>query len=153
MSYVIAAPEVVGTAATDLASLGSKLSEARAAAATQTTRVLVAAQDEVSAAIAAVFSAHGQGFQALSAQAAVFHDQFVQALESSAGSYASAEAANLEALGNTLVTDIFGSPGPAQTRPSGVEHVDIHVDIPDWAGRSAKMLRKAANQCGSRSQN
>jgi acetyl esterase/lipase len=110
MSYLIAAPEVVGTAATDLASLGSKLSEARAAAATQTTRVLVAAQDEVSAAIAAVFSAHGQGFQALGAQAAAFHAQFVQALKSSAGSYASAEAANLAALGNTLVTDIFGSP-------------------------------------------
>ena len=32
--------------------------------------VLAAAEDEVSAAIAALFSAHGQGFQALSAQAA-----------------------------------------------------------------------------------
>ena len=57
MSFVVAVPEVLGTAATDLTSLGSTLSEANAAAATQTTGVLAAAEDEVSAAIAAVFSA------------------------------------------------------------------------------------------------
>ena len=74
MSFVMAVPEVLGTAATDLTSLGSTLSAANAAAAAQTTGVLAAAEDEVSAAIAAVFSAHGQGFQALSAQAAAFHD-------------------------------------------------------------------------------
>jgi hypothetical protein len=34
---------------------------------------LAAAEDEASAAIAAVFSAHGQGFQALAAPAAAFH--------------------------------------------------------------------------------
>ena len=88
----------------------------------QTTGVLAAAEDEVSAAIAAVFSAHGQGFQALGAQAAAFHAQFVQALKSSAGSYASAEAANLAALENTLVTAIFGSPAippvPATLNPT-----------------------------------
>jgi triacylglycerol lipase len=72
--------------------------------------VLAAAEDEVSAAIAALFSAHGQGFQAVSAQAAAFHAQFVQALKSSAASYASAEAANLAALEKTLATEIFGSP-------------------------------------------
>ena len=98
MSFVIAMPEALGTAATDLASLGSTLSTANAAAATPTTGMLAAAEDEVSAAIAALFSAHGQGFQALSAQAAAFHDQFVQALTASAGSYASAEAANAAAF-------------------------------------------------------
>ena len=44
MSFVIAMPEVLGTAATDLTSLGSTLSEANAAAATQTTGVLTAAR-------------------------------------------------------------------------------------------------------------
>ncbi len=72
MSFVVAVPEVLGTAATDLAGLGSSLSEARAAAATQTTGVLAAAEDEVSAAIAAVFSGprsamwsadHGRAFR------------------------------------------------------------------------------------------
>ena len=80
MSFVIAAPEMMTSAATDLATIGSALSDAKAAAATPTTGVLAAAEDEVSAAIAAVFSAHGQGFAALGAQAAAFHDQFVQAL-------------------------------------------------------------------------
>lgn len=38
-----------------------------------------AAADEVSAAIAELFGAHGQEFQALSAQASAFHDRFVRA--------------------------------------------------------------------------
>src|SRR6202795_152470 len=98
MSFVIAAPGFVTAAASDLASLGSTISSANAAAATQTTGVLAAAEDEVSAAIAAVFSTHGQGYQALGARAAAFHDQFVQALTAGAGSYASAEAANAAAF-------------------------------------------------------
>src|SRR5271166_2435330 len=110
MSYVIAAREMMAAAAGDLATIGSDLSAAHTAAAAQTTGMLAAAEDEVSAAIAALFSAHGQGFQALGAQAAAFHAQFVQALKSSAGPSASVEAANLSALGNTLVTGIFGSP-------------------------------------------
>jgi PE family len=65
MSFVTAVPEVLGTAATDLAGLGSTLNAANSAASTSTTGILAAAGDEVSAAIAAVFSAHGQGYQAL----------------------------------------------------------------------------------------
>src|SRR6201998_4574927 len=98
MSFVIAAPEFLTAAATDLANIGSTLSAANAAAAVPTTGILAAAEDEVSAAIAAAFSAHGQGFQALGAQAAAFHDQCVQALTASAGSYASAETANVAAF-------------------------------------------------------
>src|ERR1700752_4941443 len=98
MSFVIAAPEFLASAATDLTNIGSTLSTANAAAATQTTGVLAAAEDEVSAAIAALFSAHGQGFQALSAQAAAFHDQFVQALSGAGGAYIAAEFANASPL-------------------------------------------------------
>ena len=99
MSFVIAAPEIMTSAATDLANIGSALTAAKAAAAAPTTGVLAAAEDEVSAAIAAVFSAHGQGFQALGAQAAAFHDQFVQALGTASKVYANAEAAASGALG------------------------------------------------------
>ncbi|MGO9386151.1 MAG: PE family protein [Mycobacterium sp.] len=60
MSFVVAVPEVLGTAATDLASLGSTISSASAAAAAPRTGVVAAAGDEVSAAIAAVVSAHGR---------------------------------------------------------------------------------------------
>jgi hypothetical protein len=56
--------------------------------------VIAAGSDEVSAAIASLFSSHGKAFQALSAQAAAFHSRFVQALIAGAGAYAGAEAAN-----------------------------------------------------------
>ena len=98
MSFVFALPDVLGTATTNLASLGSTIRSANAAAAIPTTGVLAAAEDEVSAAIAEMFSAHGQGFQAVSAQAAAFHSEFVQALTAGAGSYVSAEAANVAAF-------------------------------------------------------
>jgi hypothetical protein len=94
MSYVIAAPEMMTSAATDLATIGSDLSAAHTAAAAQTTGMLAAAEDEVSAAIASLFSSHGTAFQALSAQAATFHSKFVQALNAAARAYASTEAAN-----------------------------------------------------------
>jgi PE family len=98
MSYLVAAPEFLASAATDLSNIGSRLSEASAAAVAPTTGVLAPAEDEVSAAIAAMFSAHGQGFQALSAQAAAFHDQFVQRLTAGARSYVGTEAANVAAF-------------------------------------------------------
>ena len=98
MSFLIATPEIVSAAATDLAALGSMLSAANAAAATATTGVLPAPLDEVSAAIAAVFGAHGQTYQALGAQALTIQEQFVQNLTASAGSYANAEANIVQAL-------------------------------------------------------
>lgn len=81
---MIAAPEAIAAAATDLASIGSTIGAANAAAAANTTAVLAAGADQVSVAIAAAFGAHGQAYQALSAQAATFHIQFVQALTAAA---------------------------------------------------------------------
>jgi hypothetical protein len=98
VSFVSVAPGAVTAAASDLANLGSTISEANAAAAAQTTSVAAAAQDEVSTAIAAVFGSHAQQFQALSAKAAAFHDQFVHALTGGAVSYVEAEAANVLGL-------------------------------------------------------
>lgn len=85
MSFLFAQPEMLGAAATDLASIGSAISTANAAAAAATTRVLAAGADEVSAAVAALFSGHAQTYQALSTQAAAFHQQIVQTLTSTAG--------------------------------------------------------------------
>jgi hypothetical protein len=107
VSYVIAAPELITSAATNLATIGSDLSAAHAAAAAPTTGMLVAAEDEVSAAIAAVFSAHGQDFQALSAQAAAFHNQFVEALNSAGSAYAVTEASNVSLLVKGLQQQFF----------------------------------------------
>ena len=125
-SFVIASPDVLASASQQLAGIGSSITSANTAAATPTTAVLAAAEDEVSAAIAALFSAHGQGFQALSAQAAAFHEQFVQALTAGAGSYVSAEAANAyavaasggaaQSIGNLLLSQLVSNiPGLQQT--------------------------------------
>ena len=98
MSFVIAAPDIVKTAAADLARIGSAISAANTAAVAPTTILVAASADEVSFQIAALFGAHAQSFQTLSAQAAAFHDQFVQALNAGAGLYASTEAANASPL-------------------------------------------------------
>ena len=108
MSDVIAVPDMLGAAAADVAGIGSSLSEANTVAAASTTRVIAAGGDEVSAAIASLFSSHGHAFQALSAQAAAFHEQFVQALTAAGGAYKAAEAANASSLW-TLEQDVLGA--------------------------------------------
>src|ERR1700739_1819464 len=116
MSSVVAVPALMTTAATDLGNIGSTLSEANGAAATQTMGVLAPAEDEVSAAVAALFSAHGQGYQALGAQAAAFHSQFVATLASSLSSYQTTEDASVNAL-RSAVTDAEQLNSPAVTSP------------------------------------
>jgi len=91
MAYVLVAPEVMAAAAGNLAGIGSAIRQANAVAAASTTQVAVAASDEVSAAISALFGSYGHEFQALSAQTALFHDQFVQTLTSGGGAYAAAK--------------------------------------------------------------
>jgi len=61
---------MVAAAATDLARVGSTLSAANLAAVVPTSSVIAAGADEVSASVAALFGAHAQAYQALSAQAA-----------------------------------------------------------------------------------
>ncbi|WP_186241234.1 PE family protein, partial [Mycobacterium simulans] len=113
MSFVLAAPELLASAAADLASLGSAIGEATAGAAGPTTALLAAGADEVSAAVAAAFGAHGQAYQALSAQAATFHAEFVAALTAGGGSYAAAEATAASTLQNLL--DVLNGPVQAAT--------------------------------------
>src|SRR5271166_4064717 len=105
-TFLIASPEALAAASADLRGIGEAIRAATGSAAPATTRIAAAAADEVSAAIASVFGAHGSAYQALSAQAAVFQEQFVQALTAGAGSYAAAEAASvspLQALEQTLL--------------------------------------------------
>ncbi len=102
MSYLIAAPQYLASAATDLAGIGSIISEANTFAAGPTLGVLPAGADEVSAAMAALFDAHGQAYQALSAQAALFHDQFVQILNVAGSAYAEAEANAVQLMANAV---------------------------------------------------
>ena len=111
MSAVIATPELMAQAATDLASIGSTVNAAHIVAAAPTLSVLPAAADEVSADIAHLFSQHAQEYQALAGKAAAFQDQFVQHMTVSAVSYTSAEAVNVASLlpPLTAIADSIGS--------------------------------------------
>ncbi|GAB3004221.1 PE family protein [Mycobacterium bourgelatii] len=98
MSYVIAVPQSVQAATTDLAAIGSAVDAARLKAATQTGILLPAAADEVSAGIAQLFAQHAAEYQQAAGQAAAFHEKFVQQLTATANAYANAEAANASLL-------------------------------------------------------
>ena len=102
MSFLIAAPQILASAATDLVKIGSTIGSANNAAAAVTTGVLPAAADEVSKQIAALFSRHAVGYQQLSTRAGAFHEQFVQALTAGADTYAAAEANVAQTLSASL---------------------------------------------------
>jgi hypothetical protein len=93
MSAVIAVPELMAQAATDLATIGDTLSAAHLTAAVPTVAVLPAAADEVSTGIAHLFSGYGQEYQKLAGEVAASYEQFAQHLTASAGAYAGAEDA------------------------------------------------------------
>jgi predicted DNA-binding transcriptional regulator YafY len=99
MSFVTTQPEALAAAAGSLQAIGSTLSAQNAAAAAPTTGVVPAAADEVSALTAAQFAAHAQMYQAVSAQAAAIHEQFVNTLSMSGATYGLTEAANAAAAG------------------------------------------------------
>jgi PE family len=113
MSYLVAVPDMLASAATDVEGIGSSLTAATAAAAAPTTAVAAAGANEVSTAIAALFSGHAQAHQALSAEAAAFHTQFVRALTGAADAYTGAEAANAAPLQSVVrdALDLVNAPG------------------------------------------
>ena len=108
MSFVVVNPGVVAAAATDLANIRATISDANAAAAALTTELVPAAEDEISAAVAGLFGTYAQNHHVLAAQAAAFHDRFVQAVQTGAGSYVAAEAANAAGLLQTVQQDLAG---------------------------------------------
>ena len=98
MSSVTVVPDMVSQAAGQLETIGSALDEAHASAAAPTTAMATPAADEVSAAVTALMNKTAQEYQALSAQVAKFHSQFVDLLKAGVGSYSSTEAANAAAI-------------------------------------------------------
>jgi hypothetical protein len=99
MSFVTTQPEILSAAAGSLQGIGSTVSAGNAHAAGPTTGVIPAAADEVSALTAAQFASHAQMYQTIGAQAMAIHEQLVNMLGVSAGTYAATEAANAAAAG------------------------------------------------------
>ncbi|WP_261877534.1 PE family protein, partial [Mycobacterium marinum] len=114
MSFLVTAPEILAAAATDLDGIGAAIGAANAAAAAPTTAVLAAGADEISAAMASLFTAHAQAYQGLSVQVGAFHTQFVQALTGAGGAYAAAEAANVSPLQAAAQDMLTAIRAPAQ---------------------------------------
>ncbi|WP_415624017.1 PE family protein, partial [Mycobacterium intermedium] len=98
---------MLSVAAADLAGIGRAVTAATSGAGNSTSTVAAAASDEVSAAIAALFSSQGQQFQAVSSQAAAFHAEFVRALSAGGAAYVAAEAASANPL-QALVDAVLG---------------------------------------------
>jgi hypothetical protein len=107
MSFVVAATEAVASAAQDLSNIGSTIDAAGAVAGAATRGDLSAAADQVSIAIGQVFSAHADAYQAVRAQIAEFHQQFVQTISASGQAYATAEADNAKSI-QTGALDLLG---------------------------------------------
>lgn len=120
MSFFNAVPDAMGVAAEELAGINSVIQTANAAAALPTTAIPAPAHDQVSAAVAALYSKYARGYQALGTQVAAFHDQFVRALSSSAGTYALGEAANAAAMQSPLphlIQPVDAPANPADGQP------------------------------------
>ncbi|WP_175266296.1 PE family protein [Mycobacterium lepromatosis] len=74
MSFLVMTAEYIASLATDLANVYSTISLANMAALAPTTGALATSGNAVSAALAALFVMHTQAYQALSTQAALFHN-------------------------------------------------------------------------------
>jgi hypothetical protein len=115
MSYVTTAPAALSAAATQLEGVGTSFATESAGAAGATTAISPAAADEVSILQSGVFSSYGQLYQTVSAQAQAIHQQFVNALQQSSGSYQETEAANQAgAAANSLSGASSAAAKPAQ---------------------------------------
>ena len=97
--FVTTHPDVLSSAAGELAGIGSAMAAANNAAAGPTGAVVPAAADEVSALTAAQFAAHADSYQAIGAAADAIHSLLVSTLQTNAASYAVVEAANTIAAG------------------------------------------------------
>jgi PE-PPE domain/PE family len=102
MTGLLTQPQLIDTAAGNVAEIRSAIGAAKAAAAGPTTGVAAAAADEVSAAAAKLFGSYAQEYQAVLNRASIFHEDFAAALASAGNAYAAAEAGNASAISGGL---------------------------------------------------
>lgn len=108
MSFVTTQPEALSVTAGNLQGIGSAMAAQNAAAATPITAVAPAGADEVSVLQATQFSAYGQLYEQISAQAAAMQEMFVHTLRTSADSYGETETANSVAAGPSAGSGLAG---------------------------------------------
>ena len=116
MTSLITQPQLLATAAADTSQISSAISAAKTAAASRTTGLVAAAEDEVSALTTTLFNTYAQEYHALLGQATAFHDEFAQLLATAGNTYAGAEADVAALLDLPGPTRESQSPRP-RTRP------------------------------------
>jgi hypothetical protein len=97
MSFLFTDPNALTSASGNIMDIGAGMASSNAAAAGPTLGVVPAASDPVSALTAGHFASHAALYQAISAQAALVHEQVVSTLGTNASSYTTAEASNAAA--------------------------------------------------------
>ncbi len=106
MTNLVTQPDLMSTAAADLAEIRSAIGAASTTTAGPTTGLVAAAGDEISAAVAKLFSAYGQEARALIDQASAFHDEFTRVLAAGGFAYAETEIANAAAAAKGALSSI-----------------------------------------------
>ncbi|PJE06784.1 PE-PPE domain-containing protein [Mycobacterium sp.] len=144
MTYVIAQPQIIATAVTDIEGIGSAVSAAGAAAAAPTSNLLAAAADEVSAAVAQFFGGYGTQFQTAVAQLEAFRGEFGRLLAAAGFAYTEAEVTNSATIAATplagpTVSLIMGGSGTPLPPPKFVAGVLNYIST-QFGATTAQVL-------------
>ena len=152
MSFISTTPAELSSAATQLSAIGSALSTENAAAAAATTAIAPPASDAVSQLQSKLFSAYGQTYQQIAAEAQRVQQEFAQTLGISSNTYNSAEAANTTASSlqdqatnflNHLGTFLGGSNNANPFNLSGQNANFISYESGNWASAMSDCLGMA----------
>lgn len=102
MTYMMAQPQLLTSAAADVEGIRWALTQANAAAAGPTTSLVAAAADEVSTAAAKLFGGYALEYQSVIGHVTAFHEEFVRTLAAAGTAYAGAEAVNTATISGAL---------------------------------------------------
>ncbi|HTX98119.1 MAG TPA: PE-PPE domain-containing protein [Mycobacterium sp.] len=147
MSFLITDPALMSASADELQAIGAALAASNTATAAPTTSVLPPAADSVSARTAALLDAHAQQYQAFSAQAEAFQNQFVQTLNAARNFYVETEASNTATMQLTsamspttpsspsniaLIMGGTGNPSPSNAFMTAIDQAYLAQQYPGY---------------------
>jgi len=155
MSYVTTAPAAISAAATQLEGVGNSFATESAGAAGSTTAISPAAADEVSILQSGVFSTYGQLYQTVSAQAQAVHQQFVNTLTQSSGSYQETEGANQAGAAANSLANSASSGSSAAAQPAQGTITDLINSLTSFltggpaGGLSSNLIQVPLDEVGN----
>ncbi|WP_131806154.1 PE family protein, partial [Mycobacterium alsense] len=130
MSYVVVTPDALTAAAANVGTINSSLSAANAAADLPFIFVPGSAGDQVSKAIATLFTEVGEEFQKLLKEATAVAAQIEQALNQAGEAFRAAEVLSIQVLTPSLwpaaVADASGPAPPPRTDPLGTVMYELN---------------------------